>query len=87
MSAESRRVVARKNHRCDGCERRNINPGEVYLTGTLFPGDDYYGGKVPYRFKECAYCAERYDRAYLLEPMPANQAHYVYIQAMKAGRG
>lgn len=87
MSTTTRRVTARKIHRCDGCERSNIKPGHVYLTGTLFPGDDCFGGKVPYRFKECGFCAERYDRQYLLEPMPEAQGHAVYLSAMQQGRG
>lgn len=79
--------MARKAHRCDGCERWTIPPGHVYLAGTVFPGSDFYGGKVPSNFKECAFCAERYGRAHELEPMPEEQAHAVYLNAMQKGRG
>lgn len=81
-----RRVTARKNHRCNACDKLNIKPGEAYLASTVFPNSEL-GNKVPLRFKECGFCAERYDRDYLLEPMPEVQGHMVYINAMQQGRG
>ena len=88
MPSVGRRVVARKFHRCDTCDRAGrIKPGQVYYQSTIFPGDDYYYGKAPYRFKECAFCSERYGRDWILYPMPPDQEQAVYLNAMQQGRG
>lgn len=79
--------MARKIHRCDSCTSPRIKPGDAYYQSTIFPGDDYFGGKAPYRFKECAFCSERYGRVDILYPMPPDQEQAVYIQAMQHGRG
>lgn len=87
MPTNGRRVVARKPHRCDTCDQPGkIERGDVYYQSTLFPGDDYFGGKVPYRFKECAFCSVRYDRVDILYPMPPDQEHEVYLEAMRLGK-
>lgn len=66
MLSKSRRRVARKNHYCDGCDRRNISTGAPYLLGTVFPGDDSgladQAGR-PVNLRECGECATRYGRA------------------------
>lgn len=60
------RRVARKPHRCSGCEG-SIRPGQPYVSGTVFPGHDANTTTVPLRLAECASCAARYGRAHLLE--------------------
>lgn len=86
MSATKRRE-ARKYHKCL-CGRR-IGPGDIYLSHTIFPGDDahHYVDKVPITYPECAYCAERYGRDHLTAPLPPAQDHDVYLNAMREGRG
>lgn len=86
MSTTQRRT-ARKSHRCT-CGHI-IKPGDIYLSHTIFPGDDahHYVAQRPFRGAECAYCAERYGRDHLLEPLPEAQAHEVYLNAMREGRG
>lgn len=63
----ARRRVARKSHRCNGCDRRTIEPGDPYLSGTVFPGHDTNTTTAPMRLAECADCAIRYGRSNLLE--------------------
>jgi hypothetical protein len=65
VTTRVRRRVARVRH-VDGHEHR-IAPGDVYLSHTVLPGDD--GAEElthPWRLAECAACAIRYGRAYLL---------------------
>lgn len=88
MPSVGRRVIARKAHRCMTCDRAGrIKPGDVYYQSTIFPGEDPSGWDVPVVFKECAFCSERYERLYILEPLPEDQAHAIYINAMQHGRG
>ncbi|MBF6515286.1 hypothetical protein IU421_13445 [Nocardia cyriacigeorgica] len=61
--AETTLRRARKRHRCDSCALSSaIQPGEHYLEGVVFPGNDYLDVGHPTRFRECRDCAERYDR-------------------------
>lgn len=71
MSAVSdtipRRRVARKTHYC--CGQYRIQPGDVYLEHTEFPGNDAgYADAAghPVRHAECSECALRYGRGHLL---------------------
>lgn len=86
VSATQRRE-ARKYHRC-GCGRR-IGPGDIYLSHTIFPGEDahHYVTKAPVRSTECASCAARYGRDYLIYPLPPAQDHEIYMTLMREGRG
>jgi len=61
------RRVAAKPHRCAGCDRTSIAPGDPYLSGTVFPGHDANTTTAPLRLAECGACAARYGRAHLLE--------------------
>lgn len=67
-----RRRVARKKHHCDerrdwdGCVR-TIQPGDVYLEVTLFPGHDTVPVARPTRYAQCAKCS--LDRIDLLDPI------------------
>ena len=63
----TRRRVARKSRLCNSCDRRSIKPGQPYLSGTVFPGNDANTTPVPMRLAECGSCAIRYGRAHLLE--------------------
>lgn len=54
---------ARKSHWCDSCAHRTIKPGDQYLSGTVFPGDDMGTADThPVQLRECRECAERYGR-------------------------
>jgi len=56
---------ARKSYWCDSCAARCIKPGQQYLLGTVFPGDDSGLADTaghPVRLRECFECAERYGR-------------------------
>jgi len=64
MSSTVRRI-ARKTHRCSGCDQNAITPGQPYLSGTVFPGHDLIPTTVPLRL--AGGCAIRYGRAHLLE--------------------
>lgn len=61
------RRVAKKRHRCASCDSTAIQPGDSYLSGTVFPGNDANTTSVPLRLAECGGCAARYGRAHLLE--------------------
>lgn len=69
----TKRRVARKQFRCcggPGCRR--IQPGDVYLEHTVFPGDDSFEElSRPMRAPECSECAARCGRAHLLEASDA----------------
>ena len=71
-----RRRVARTRHRCYGNDpnTHRIQPGDVYLEHTTFPGLDDMGYATaagrPIRSAECADCAQRYGRGHLLNPPP-----------------
>lgn len=58
---------ARKLHLCDSCARYSIKPGDQYLIGTVFPGEEtspYRKDRgAPVKYRECRTCAERYRRA------------------------
>lgn len=60
-----KRRVARKRHYCSGCTGF-VQPGEVYLEHTLFPGNDVIEIDHPIRGAECKRCAERYGRGDLV---------------------
>jgi hypothetical protein len=61
---------ARKVWRC-GCSNGPIQPGELYLVHTQFPGGDDSGyadaAGHPVRMAECRACAERYGRGGLFD--------------------
>lgn len=81
MSATlTKRRVSRKYRTC-GPHDCVIAPGDVYLEHTTFPGHDSgYATAAgrPVRMAECAWCAARYRRDHLLEPIPAAfEARYV----------
>lgn len=86
----TRRRIARKPHRCEGCtsiQPGPIQPGDVYLEHTEFPGGDAgYADAAghPVRAAECAGCAARYGREYLLEPIPEHQQVTVMVTADSA---
>jgi len=68
-----RRRVARKEHLCFGCVsgRRRIQPGEVYLEKTEYPGGELgYAdfARRPFRMRQCSECATHYGHAHLLQP-------------------
>ena len=84
----TRRRVARKPHWCS--DHHRIEPGDVYIEHTEFPGGDAgYADAAghPVRMAECAICAARYDRADLLEPVPDRQAIGVMVTADSAYLG
>jgi hypothetical protein len=63
----TRRRIARKKHPACGGYCPPIQPGDVYLEHIAFPGEDAMDGATqPWRIRECASCATRYDRANLL---------------------
>jgi len=65
------RRTARKRRRCDAYPScKWIEPGDVYLLHTCFPGHECNNGTRPYRMAECADCATPY-RAHLLAPPSA----------------
>lgn len=67
----TRRRVARKPRISCGGYCPTIQPGQVYLEHTEFPGGDAgYATAAghPVRLAECADCATRYGRAHLLNP-------------------
>jgi hypothetical protein len=58
-----RRRVARKQHLCQWGDCRRINPGDVYVESTSFPGHDSgYATSAghPVRMALCARCALGY---------------------------
>ncbi|MDH6282904.1 hypothetical protein [Prescottella agglutinans] len=62
-----RRRVARTWHYC--CPSHRIQPGDVYLEHTEFPGSDVGWADAaghPVRHRECSECALRYGRGHLL---------------------
>lgn len=63
--------TAKKEHRCDGCSRRTIQPGDSYLVHTSFPKDDYNPGGRIAQYKECRRCATRSGRDNLLPKVKA----------------
>ncbi|MCZ4557933.1 hypothetical protein O4215_20440 [Rhodococcus maanshanensis] len=75
MTVKTRRRVARKARLACGGYCRRIQPGEVYLEHTEFPGGDAgYADAAghPVRMAECADCARRYGRGPLLaDPVTA----------------
>ena len=83
----TRRRMARKGHKC-GCGRI-ILPGEAYLSGVVFPGEDghHYATAGPVRMAECGHCATRYGRADMLEPLPDKQADALHLHSMREGWG
>lgn len=65
MAGVTRRRVARKRHPACGGYCPSIQPGDVYLEHTAFPGDEM-GNTGFWRIRECAACATRYGREELL---------------------
>lgn len=63
----TRRRIARKPRHCDSGDHSAIKTGDLYLSGTVFPGHDANTTTVPMRLAECGACAARYGRAHLLE--------------------
>ena len=66
MTTTTRRRVSRKTRPACGGYCPDIKPGDVYLEHKVFPGDDVWECKVPFRLAECSECATRYGRADLL---------------------
>lgn len=82
------RRVARKGYRCDSCEGSIISRGDPYLEHTSFPGHDSgYATQAghPVRMRECAWCAARYQRDYLIEPIPATFQDRYYVGIVSRG--
>ena len=78
------RRVARKWHWCS-CENP-IQPGHVYLMHTSFPSDEFPASEDhPVRLPECATCAARYGRDYLLGNIPEGQSGGYWFALMKEG--
>src|SRR5690349_20563113 len=69
----TRRRVARTSRPCGSCpEYARIQPGDVYLEHTAFPGPGDDAGYAttaghPVRLAECADCARRFGRGELLQ--------------------
>jgi hypothetical protein len=76
VSRTVRRVARKRRPACGGyCPA--IQPGDVYLEHTEFPGDDMGWASAaghPVRHAECAACATRYGRAHLLNPTPTKES-------------
>lgn len=61
---------ARKTHPGCGGYCKPIQPGELYIEHTEFPGGDSGyadGAGHPVRMAECSACAERYGRGHLFD--------------------
>lgn len=61
-------VRAHKAHWCDACGAGgHISPGDLYLRGTVYPGDDahHWVTQLPVSLTECRASAERYGRGHL----------------------
>ncbi|WP_280470979.1 hypothetical protein [Nocardia cyriacigeorgica] len=66
--AETTLRRARKTHSCNSCGQHGaIRPGDEYLVGTIFPGDDTGAADLvghPVQHRECQECATRYGRGH-----------------------
>lgn len=73
MNTSVCRRVARKAHRCYGCDGP-IPAGDVYLRLVVFPGHDVIDVDRPWAAQECARCAARRGRDDHLGDVPWEQA-------------